>query len=67
MTTRDEAAETFERWRECRLVLDEKTRVLQAEMDAFLAGQQAMPTDLLEDVLELQKRCVALFEQVVKP
>lgn len=66
MGTREEAAEKFEKWRECRSLLEKKTRVFQKEMDAFLAGERAMPTDLLADVLELQKKCTALFEQVVK-
>jgi hypothetical protein len=66
MGTMEEAAEKFERWRECRSLLEKKTRVLQKEMDEFLAGKRAMPTDLLADVLELQKKSVALFKQVVK-
>ena len=66
MGTREKAAEKFERWRECRSLLEKRTRVLQKEMDDFLAGERAMPTDLLADVLELQKKCTALFEQVVK-
>lgn len=66
MGSKEKAAEKFERWRECRSLLDKKTRVLQKEMDEFLAGQKAMPADLLAEVLELQKKCIALFEQVVK-
>ncbi len=66
MGTRDEAAEKFEEWRACRSVLDRQTRVLQNQMDSFLAGKGAMPSDLLDEVLELQKKCVALFKQLVK-
>jgi hypothetical protein len=66
MGTREEAAEKFEAWRGCRSLLEKKTRVLQKEMDEFLAGKRAMPTDLLAEVLELQKKCVALFKQLVK-
>lgn len=67
MGTKEEAAEKFERWRECSSILRKQTRVLMKEMDEFLAGRAPMPTDLLDDVLELQKRCLALFKQVVKP
>lgn len=66
MGNRDQAAEKFERWRECRSLLDQKTRVLQKEMDEFLAGNRAMPADLLAEVLELQKQSIALFKQLVK-
>lgn len=66
MGTREKAAEKFDRWRECRSLLEKKTRVLQKQMDEFLAGGRPMPTDLLADVLEMQKKCTALFEQVVK-
>ena len=66
MGTKEKAAEKFERWRECRSLLEKRTRVLQKEMDEFLAGKRAMPSDLLADVLQLQKKCTALFEQVVK-
>jgi hypothetical protein len=67
MGTREKAAEKFEKWRECRALLEKKSRILQKEMDEFLAGERAMPTDLLSEVLALQKKCVALFEQLVKP
>jgi hypothetical protein len=66
MGTKENAAEKFEKWRECRSLLEKRTRVLQKEMDEFLAGDRAMPTDLLTEVLDLQKKCTALFEQVVK-
>ena len=65
MANRDEAAEKFERWRECRSLLDQKTRVLQEEMDEFLAGNRPMPADLLGEVLELQKQSTALLKQLV--
>ena len=66
MGTREQAAEKFEKWRECRSLLDQQTAILQKAMDEYLAGNTAMPTDLLADVLELQKNCVALFKQLVR-
>lgn len=66
MDTNARAAEKFEEWRKCRSLLEQRTRALQNEMDEFLAGNRAMPSDLLAEVLELQKSCVALFKQLVK-
>jgi hypothetical protein len=66
MDTKQQAAEMFERWMECRSILEQKTNELQKEMDAFVAGDSAMPSELLDEILELQKECVDLFSDVVK-
>jgi hypothetical protein len=62
----DEARAKFERWKECRALLDQQTSALQTQMRQYMAGTQPMPSDLLDEVLLLQKRCIALFEDVVK-
>jgi hypothetical protein len=66
MGSTEQAREKFERWQECRSILDKQTRILQKDMRDFLAGKSPMPTDLLAEVLELQKKCVALFDEVCK-
>lgn len=60
------AREKFKSWQECRSVLDRQTLMLQNEMREFLAGKSSMPTDLLAEVLELQKKCLSLFDDLVK-
>jgi hypothetical protein len=66
MDPTEKARENFDKWQECRSVLDKQTRVLQKDMRDFLAGNSPMPTDLLAEVLDLQKKCVAMFDEVVK-
>jgi hypothetical protein len=66
MGAKDKEAEAFERWQECRARLDQRTIALQTEMAEYLAGHTPMPTDLLDEVRILQKKCQALFEALLK-
>jgi hypothetical protein len=66
MSANDKASAKFDEWQACRSVLDTKSQALQQEMAEYLAGRSPMPADMLEEVLELQRKCVELFNDVVK-
>jgi hypothetical protein len=66
MRTGDQAGKKFEKWQQCRSDLDKKTRLVQQEMSDYLAGNGSVPSDLLAEVLDLQRKCLVLFEDVVK-
>jgi hypothetical protein len=66
MSTNDKASAKFDEWQACRALLDRRTQALQQEMGEYLAGRSPMPADLSDEVLQLQKKCLALFQDVVK-
>jgi hypothetical protein len=66
MSANDKASAKFDEWQACRALLDRKTQALQQQMAEYLAGKGPMPADLSDEVLQLQKKCLKLFNDVVK-